>query len=382
MKKIRTRLIFSVLLIVTMLMMSAAPTFATYYQEVDSQDSNDGLVTSSVISQATTWLYDNYGEFYDIQNVNADIVRIFENDDVIRYTVRVSCETMLKCNSVYELPFVKGLYSTLASKSAQSNEKTAIDTFISEIDADFEEYHGLTVPVVIAIDKNDDTAPRTMYYQNSVLTTLYDIDVLALDSQEMYDAGRSAASDIVSEYTASIGRGYSLYNRTAARDYALKWSSNPSTCYDHGNSCTATPAIKSDRSKWNNTVYPYFSTFMHNDCANFISQAMSAGGLPEDGTNGTTWFRVKNVSTQSWGTPWTSVSSLKSWMTNSSRKYWDSSTYAACNAGNIVLITSSHVAMVTLNDTINHLYTAHTTDVKDQPLTNNSSYLYYTIKTT
>lgn len=302
MSKTKTHLISAVLLIVTMLVMNAVPAFAAPYQADDSSDNNDSIVASKVVSQATVWLEDNYSEFYDLQNVNADIVRVFENDGVVRYTVAMSCETMLKFNSIAELPFVKGLNSTLINRSAQSNEKVAIDAFINEIDAGIGEYRDLTVDVVIAIDKKDPAAPWTIYYQDGMETTLYEINVLALDAQEMYAAGRSAASDIVSTYVAPAGRGYASYDRIAARDYALKWVGSPSSCYDCGTSC----GIMQDRTKWNNAVYPYHSLFMHNDCANFVSQAMSAGGLPESGT----WFRTKNVSTQSWGAAWTSVSPL------------------------------------------------------------------------
>jgi len=369
-------LISSVLLIVAMLVSAAVPALAASHQPGNSLDNNDSMVASMVISQATVWLEDNYGEFYDMQNVSADIVRVFENDSVIRYTVALSCETMLKFDSVDELPFVRGLNSTLISRNAQSNERAAIDAYIDEIDANLGEYRDLTVDVVIAIDKADDAAPWIMYYQDGMETTLYEIDVLALDAQEMYAAGRNAASDIVSAYTAPAGRGYASYNRINARDYALSYSSNPTQCYDHGTSCP--DSIVSDRSKWNNSVYPYHSIFMHNDCANFVSQAMSAGGLPESGT----WFRTKNVTTQSWGAAWTSVSSMKAWMTDSSRKYWDASTFAACNAGNILLTSSTHVVMVTLNDTVTHRYTGHTNDRKDYAFSNVSGYLYYTIKTT
>jgi RNA polymerase sigma-70 factor (ECF subfamily) len=340
---------------------------------------DDSVIESEVVAQATSWLNDNYGEFYNLRDVNADIVRVFENNSVTRYTVALSCETALKVKTVEELPFIKGLNSTLVGKSAlsSSTERMAIDSYVSEIDAQIDEYRDLTVDVVVSIDKTDENAPWTMYDQDGMETTLYDIDVLSLDAKEMYASGRSAASTIISKYTPSIvARGYSLYNRTTASAYALKWVSslNLTKCSDCGTNC----GILQERSSWNNVSYPYFSLFMHNDCADFVSQAMSAGGLPESGT----WFRTKKATTQDWGAAWTSVSSLKTWMTDSSRKYWDVSTYAACNAGNILLTSSSHVVMITLNDTVTHRYTGHTNDRRDYAFSDSSGYLYYTIKTT
>ena len=376
MKRINKHLVPTILLIAALLTMTAVQSFATTHQVNNSLVSAENKIVSKVVSQATAWFEDNYGKFYDLRNVDADIVRVFENDSVIRYTVAMSCETLLKYDNVADLPFVKGLNSTLTSRSVKTNEKTAIDAFINEIDANIGEYRDLTVDLVIAIDKNDTTAPWTMYYQDAMETTLHSIDAIALDAQEMYIAGRNAASDIVSAYGASAGRGYSSYNRINARDYALNWvsSSTISSCYDCGTSC----GVLQNRTKWNNTVYPYFSNFMHTDCADFVSQAMSAGGLPESGT----WFRTKNVSTQSWGAAWTAVASLKAFMTDNSHKYWDSSTYAACNAGNIVLTSSSHVAMITLNDTVTHRLTSHTNDRRDCSFADSNGYLYYTIKTT
>ena len=116
--------------------------------------------------------------------------------------------------------------------------------------------------------------------------------------------------------------------------------------------------------------------FCHNDCANFVSQAMSAGGLPENGK----WFRTKNVQTASWSASWTSVSAMKNYMTT--QGYWSPSNFAMCNAGNILLTSSGHVTMITLNDTVTHCYSGHTNDRRNVSFQNNASYQYYAIKLT
>ncbi len=374
MKKSITRILSTSLLLVVMLTLSIVPAFASYVESKESTIEHNDKTQNDVIAQATKWLEKNYGDFYELRNVHADVARVFENDTETRYTVAMTCETMLKFDSVKDLPFVKGLESALVERNLQACEKIALDTYIGNIDANIGEYRDLAVDVVIEISKEDNTAPWVMYFQDGMETTLYAIDMLALDAKQMYDAGQSAANNILESSSKSANRGYTNYDRIAARDYALAWSSNPTSCYDCGTSCQ----ILQNRTLWNNTVYPYHSLFMHNDCANFVSQAMSAGGLPESGT----WFRTKNVSTQSWGAAWTSVSSMKAFMTDSSRKYWDASTFAAANAGNILLTSSSHVTMITLNDTVTHRFTGHTNDRKDYVFSNNSAYQYYTIKTT
>ncbi|HZK28579.1 MAG TPA: amidase domain-containing protein [Thermoclostridium sp.] len=235
-------------------------------------------------------------------------------------------------------------------------------------------YHDLAVDLVVVINKEDKTAPWIMYYKDGMETTLYEIDVLRLDAKQMYDAGQHAVNEILESVTQSVNRGYPNYDRIAAREYVLEYSLNPTQCYDDGTTC----GVLQDRTKWNNSVYPYHTLFKHNDCANFVSQAMSTGGLPEGGT----WFRIKYVTTQSWGAAWTSVSSMKAFMTDSNRRYWDTSTFAAANAGNILLTSSSHVVMITLNDTVVHRFTAHTNDRRNYVFNNNSAYQYYTIKAT
>ncbi|MGA5690613.1 amidase domain-containing protein [Cytobacillus pseudoceanisediminis] len=69
------------------------------------------------------------------------------------------------------------------------------------------------------------------------------------------------------------------YNNIAARDYAYKWTSNSSTLR-------------------NNSQYPYYSNQNNgcyscwNDCTNFVSQAIRAGGMKFRGT--TNWLSNSN----------------------------------------------------------------------------------------
>jgi hypothetical protein len=124
----------------------------------------------------------------------------------------------------------------------------------------------------------------------------------------------------------------------------------------------------------NNSTYPYFDNACHSDCADYVSQAMHAGGIPIDPGK---WERLKDGES---GWTWTYIPALKDYMTN--KGYWDSSTYSECNAGNILLTSSSHIVIVTLNDGVTHRYSAHTRDRKDYQFVNASGYAYYTIKTT
>ena len=83
------------------------------------------------------------------------------------------------------------------------------------------------------------------------------------------------------------------------------------------------------------------------------------------------------MTTRSWGEAWTSVSSMKSYMT--SNGYWTADKFSTCNAGNILLTSSGHVTMITLNNTVSHCYTGHTNDRKNVSFKNKSAYAYYAI---
>lgn len=105
---------------------------------------------------------------------------------------------------------------------------------------------------------------------------------------------------------------------------------------------------------WNNSDYPYFDNSCHSDCADFVSQAMHEGGIPIDPGK---WERLLDGD---YGWTWTFVPVLKDYMLD--KGYWDLSNYANCNAGNILLTSSSHIVMVVLNDGVTHRYAGHTRD--------------------
>ena len=111
----------------------------------------------------------------------------------------------------------------------------------------------------------------------------------------------------------------------------------------------------------NSTVYnKNYNWFCSNDCANYVSQAMYAGGVPQS----TTW----KPGTSAWQT----CVGMKTYFTTTN-KWWNTSNYANCNAGGIMMITKKgqtnpyHVMMIVENDTVHRSYSAHTRDRLIQP---------------
>jgi hypothetical protein len=182
--------------------------------------------------------------------------------------------------------------------------------------------------------------------------------------KEGYDSMETAMLSVENGYKASL---YTSYNRLNARDYANRWSSNPSRCYDHGTSC----GIRQARNLWNNITYPYYAELCHNDCADFTSQSIKAGGIPMDST----WKRGTPAKTS---LAWVNTGALKNYMLDT-KKYWKTSTYAAASAGGVLYTASSHVVMIVQNDTVTRKFSGHTNDRNRVNYSNVSGYKYYVL---
>lgn len=346
--------------------------------EDNLENDSEGTTEAKVLDKAKQWLQENYGEFYEIRNVEAEIIKQTDSMRTTRYTVSLSCETKYKYESVDEIPFVRGIMNAEKSRALNVTQKDVLQQKIKQIEADasFGDYTELCVDVIIEVDTTDTSKPWKMYYQDGMDTMLRDIDVLKLDEQELYDSGIQTANQMIANaenaVTSQTTRGYASYDRFAARDYARNYSSNATKCDVDGTSC----GILQNKAKWNTSEYPYFSLFKHNDCADFVSQAMSEGGIPEKSG----WYRTKKGASGTWTNSWTTVAGLKTYMTRSDHVYWDTGTFSSCNAGNILITNSGgHVVMVDFNDGTTHKFTGHTNDRKSYVFGNVSGYQYYII---
>ena len=149
------------------------------------------------------------------------------------------------------------------------------------------------------------------------------------------------------------------YYRLVARDYADQYTSNATQWCSHGKA-------KQNQSYWNGD----FSWYCHNDCANYVSQAMYAGDVPTSSI----WYKDS--------TAWVDCGAMKRYFYPSPGSgLWVASTFAACNEGGIILMfdangQAAHVNMCVYNDTVTRKLSAHTTDRKQ--FVYDSSWLYET----
>lgn len=53
-----------------------------------------------IVSSASAWFMDTYGESYEVKNLHAEVIRTWKDKEEIRYTVSLTCETMPKFDHV------------------------------------------------------------------------------------------------------------------------------------------------------------------------------------------------------------------------------------------------------------------------------------------
>lgn len=148
-----------------------------------------------------------------------------------------------------------------------------------------------------------------------------------------------------------------VYNRLGARDYANRWTSNPTSGLCDG----VVVNCLQDTTKYNQG----YSFFCCNDCANFVSQAVNFGGIPTD----TTWTPYTNA----WGT----VPDLVTYMLN--KKHWETATLSTCVAGYPMTSSSTHIVLMVYNDGVTRKYSGHTNDRLQVSWGNPTGATYYRV---
>jgi RNA polymerase sigma-70 factor (ECF subfamily) len=178
----------------------------------------------------------------------------------------------------------------------------------------------------------------------------------------------NATSAVVSVATTPV------YHRVTARDYANAWTSNP------------TGATK-DTTKWRTSNNPNATAPLYpangNDCANYVSQAIFAGGIPKTDTSVSDayhWF----ASQYGCSAAWENCEHMYTFF-NTYKEYWSTSSFANCNAGGVIFLKNSdggryHVVMCVQNDTVDRKYSAHTHDKKALTYTSDASFSAHSVE--
>lgn len=318
-------------------------------------------------------LCDSYSKFYDINSVISEAANSIIDEDTFTTEIHTTLNTVLKAKSAQELPFVQGMIQASDSFNIKSplsdNNREEISTFIENKVADLEKYIGMSSDsnfwlYVDAKIVNGSLDLKTLNIMAENIDRLVPInDILPASAAEQMEDGISQMTSVIdkavitNKTTEIAPNAYTAYRRIAARDYALSFvGKNVSKCYKHGTSC----GVYQDPTQYNAN----FSYFLHNDCANFVSQCLNAGDVWSDSV----WYPDSYA--------WVNTQGLKNYML-SNKGYWYASSYADANAGAVLYTSSSHVVLITLNDTVTHRFTGHTNDRYNVAFTHQSGYAYY-----
>lgn len=161
--------------------------------------------------------------------------------------------------------------------------------------------------------------------------------------EEVMKQGEQAMAAVLEAARTTPSATTALYNRTNAITYINKYTSATTKA------CSGGSAYQ-DPAKYN-SAYGYYAC---NDCANYVSQALNAGGIPTTST----WKAGTSA--------WISVTSLKNYMVGT-KAYWKSIGCSAAKNGDVITLSDSggyyHTMMTVGNNGSSTLtYSAHTND--------------------
>lgn len=392
-RKIGNKRIFSVMQIILFIYMAVFVYGIGIKAKVAEALDNNTKYRGYIENHIKQWVNNNYSYYYNVNEVDVDVEAFSVNEDKIEGIAKVCVNKVLKAKKISELPYIKGMlkkiniddydqqleYELKAKKIYEANKDSLssenVEKAINILDdkySELKEYIGkaddsyMILKFEAKLDKNGVIDKTIRLYAEQMNIFIPADDLIPKNPQEYEDAGYREMEEALNAVKARVVVNpslYSGYDRIKARDYANTWTSNTSNYCPHGKALQ-------DTSKWNNTKWPYQSSLCHNDCADYVSQSLNAGGIPVDPGK---WERFKD-SSNNWA--WTYVPGLKNYMLNQ-KSYWKPSTWESAAAGGVIVIPNSHVMMIVKNDTIERLFSAHTNDRLKYPYAKNTSWEYY-----
>lgn len=354
---------------------------------------NEEVLKTAASEYVQNWVNANYTEHYILSDYEDHIYDLEVVGDKLEVHLLVEMNTTLKYDTVEELPYMQGVKELVGVNSV---ENLLLDTaitknvalqkvddiyltdiqkmnFVNKVKEQYEDAAAcigvatpLTVEFVLKADVVNGKLTNINLFENNegillpaepygTTAELKKTCVTKLKSYLMSEKSKTMDFE-----TVRAGG----YDRVAAKDYANQYTSTASGyCY-----CGDLKGV--DYTKWNEEDYPYKTIFCHDDCADFVSQSLRAGGIPTTAGDAG-WNRDADA--------WKVSSKLCNYMLD--KGYAKETTFDDCVAGHFVRMTSenNHIVLCTLNDTISHRYSAHTRDKLNANLNNVSGWVYYRV---
>lgn len=332
---------------------------------------------------------DGYSYYYHILDTHTELYDLAVEGEQYQADLLVSFGHVLKAKDAQEMPFIQGMLEE-ANVPASSNreyvgaeqvrrsdfteaQKDAVaqqvNFWVDEVESYIGEKQNTNILLRIVGKLNDgqfDAGQATVLAEN-IDHYIPVEEMFPAAPETLQNDGREAVKSVTVEHSSSqvAPSLYPNYNRINARDYARLYTSNVPFTAAYKCDCGENLNVYRDMSKWNSN-YP---KLCHNDCANFVSQCLEAGGLPRDGT----WAPGMNA--------WISVSAMEKYMLNT-KSYWKESDFETTAAGGVIRMPS-HIVMISQNDTVTRRRCGHTNDVLDLTYTSSDAssgnWVFYTL---
>lgn len=333
---------------------------------------------STAISQYLhDWTVTGYASAYKDITATIDVYSLSTVGSEITAQALVAVTMTLKDKSVSEIPAIRGMLSALGmtqydpsvSLAAQLpvSEKGQTEQQLAEAEAQLKDWYKelseyinkpftgnlmLTLKGKLMLDgRLDEFSVQLFIADGNDLVPAE--SVLPRPVSERQQDGVNHMDEIVQGTAISRTPLSYTYNRITASNYADQYTST----------VTASPYYNT--SYWN-TAYSWYTG---EDCVNYVSQALTAGGLPHDSY----WKPYTSY--------WLSLSYFLPHMT--SVGYFVASDYTWANAGAVRVFVengvNTHIVMITRNDLTTRWYSGHTNDEKQAPYSDQANRLYYKV---
>lgn len=320
-----------------------------------SSNSLETQTAKAAFSDIKEQIIKDYGELYALDDFSYDYK--VRNDQGKKYLDINVYVDMTLTRHPSQSPYVLGMQKALNEMEESFLKKELqdeVDSYVKEIETLY-----FNIPdsstFTYAVELNDDNGLRTMSSETDYklfYRTDTDEEILLADADnlaevenfdEVYQSGYQAMEKLEadaetlmlnSESTVNTRASVS-YDRLAARDWAF--------------------------ANWNATPEYPSSTVAGTDCANFVSKALNAGGIPEDKSG--KWYRAAT-----WGgwpgdhwfrTGYNGQTGVVIYMKNKGYFYKESNESVIAAGCIMYWNNTSHVALVTVGDGVTIKYTQH-----------------------
>ena len=341
-------------------------------------------ISNELSNTLKTWIIENEAQYYRDITVVVTPTDIEIKNNKMEGIFSVVLSQILKAENPEELPMIRGMKKFIDSneESMSTNKAKAVNNELDSWLAEVKGYIGKTqtlnsdFKIVADLSSDGSILPETVnFFASDGQGSFYKVDSLVDTADQMESAGFNHVKEIADKTNDAVPLAIDTYRRCDLAHPPLPNKNDPAETryYEEYNDYLNHAANYADSFSYNREAYndAYYACL--NDCANFVSQAMYAGGIPIDYTHDVThWWCVPPNPPLDYS-PWCFTTpvpqncntGLKNYMINNG--YWVTSNFDTANAGCVMMWkdtsgSAGHVAMIVQNDTVNHAYSAHNKD--------------------